>query len=97
MHMRHHAQFARVPEECTTERIVIRDTGAPWDRCATVTDDAEHVVRIVDTWWRLSVGTRLYYYDSEGFLDELLHNGAGGFMGFAPGPGRAAFTGEEAG
>lgn len=85
--MRHHAQFRRVPAECTTQRIVIMDIG-PWDQCPTVTNDAAHVVRICDLWWRLSTDTRLYYYDSMGYLDELLHDGAGNFTGFSPGPGR---------
>jgi hypothetical protein len=86
--MKHHAQFARVPEECTTERIVIRDVGGPWDQCPTVTEDAGHVVRIVFLWWHLTPEKRLFYYNSEGNLDELLHDGAGHWTGFAPGPGR---------
>ena len=36
----------------------------------------------------LQKGRRLFYYDSDGALDELKHDGAGRFLGFAPGIGR---------
>lgn len=61
------------------DRIVIRDLG-PWDKHLTVTNDAENVIR------RLSPAPRqrVFYYDSLGQLDELVHaNGA--FVRFAPG------------
>ena len=68
--------------------VVIRDTGHVYG-CPTITNDAEDVVRAISK-HGLMVGKRLFYYDSEGQLDELLHDGRGGFLGFAPGPGRGA-------
>lgn len=63
--------------------VVIRDVGGP--RTISVTNDAEAVV--AELWERgvLKEGLRLYYYDSDGRLDELCHSG-GVFTGFAPGP-----------
>jgi len=59
--------------------VVIRDLG-PWDRFQTVTNAAEETVR--ELAGRLD-GRRLFYYDSEGQLDELkVKNGE--FAGFAP-------------
>jgi len=74
----------RVPEGS----VVIRDLDAPG--AASVTNDAENVV--FSLWKGGYLGTtrapkRLFYFDSEGFLDELLHD-LGMFVGFAPGPDR---------
>lgn len=69
--------------EDTPQRIVLKDIG-PWDRHLTITNDAEEVVRRVAN--RLK-GRRLFYYDSEGEMDELLvDQDFGQFVGFAPGP-----------
>jgi len=51
--------------------LVIRDVGF-WDRQFTITNDAEGVVERIDTLARLPRGRRLFYYDSEGELDEIL-------------------------
>jgi hypothetical protein len=67
--------------------LVIRDIG-PWDRFMTVTNGAEETVFELATAGRLPAGRKLYYFDSDGFMDELKHDGAGNFLGFAPGPGR---------
>lgn len=65
----------------TAEAVTIHDDG-PWDRHPTVTNDADNVVRALADALR---GRRLFYYDSDGRLDEILvRNGA--FAGFAPGP-----------
>ena len=61
------------------DRLVIRDV-VHWDEHPTVTNAAEAVVE------RLAPhlnGRRLFYYDSEGRLDELLVKD-GRFAGFAP-------------
>lgn len=69
-------------EEQTEEKIVIRDVGR---ECMSVTNDAEAVVRDLQQ-NRMLDGRRLFYFDSEGQLDELKHDGNGLFTGFAPGP-----------
>jgi len=81
-----HARF-RV-EHFSPERIVIRDLG-PWSQHMTVTNDAEWVIE------KLSPAPlqRVYYYDSEGQLDELLHRNQR-FVGFAPGD-RVGMTADQ--
>jgi len=58
-------------EQRTPDRLVIRDIG-PWDRYATVTNDAEAVVAALSSGGFLPPGCRLYYYDSDGRLDEIV-------------------------
>ncbi len=70
------AAFEVVREDAET--FVIRDVG-PWSSHPTVTNDAEQVVE------RLAArvgGRRLLYYDSDGELTELRHEGPR-FTGFA--------------
>ncbi len=58
--------------------VVLRDVG-PWSKHPTVTNDAEQVVESLGNW----VGSRrLLYYDSDGELTELKHEGTR-FTGFA--------------
>jgi len=64
--------------------LVIKDVG-PWDQHPTVTNDAEAVVEALTSQGYLPEGRRLFYYDSEGTLDEILIKD-GRFVGFAPGP-----------
>ncbi len=72
--------------EATDERVVIRDLG-PWHLQPTITNDAEHVVERLVAAGQVIPGARVFYYDSEGALDELLVSWPGGrFAGFAPGP-----------
>jgi hypothetical protein len=66
--------------ECS-EILVVRDLG-PWDRHPTVTNDAENVVAELVASGKLN-GQRLFYYDSEGRLDEILVKD-GKFAWFAP-------------
>lgn len=68
-------------------RLVIRDVG-PWSTHMTVTNDAEGVVSALWDAGLLKRHQRLFYYDSGGELDELLHN-EGSFTGFKPGPAGA--------
>jgi len=75
------ANYEVVYEQCTDEFLVIRDVG-PWDAHFTVTNDAETVVMELHRVGQLPPGRRLFYYDSEGDLDELEHDGYGIFTGF---------------
>lgn len=52
--------------------LVIRDLG-PWSRFATVTNAAEEVVAELIGNGYLRRDQRLLYYDSEGELDEIIH------------------------
>jgi hypothetical protein len=76
------ANYELVHEESTPELLVIRDVG-PWDQYMTVTNAAETVVYTLWALGHLPAGRRLYYYDSLGSLDELLHQ-EGVFKGFRP-------------
>ena len=60
------------------DRLVLRDLG-PWNMHLTITNDAEHVVEALAPTLH---GRRLFYYDSEGELTELLVKD-GKFAGFA--------------
>lgn len=75
------ARYEKVSAEAA--RLVIRDLG-PWDIHPTVTNDAENVVAELAEEGMLWDGRRLFYYDSEGRLDELLVRD-GRFAGFASG------------
>jgi hypothetical protein len=68
--------------EQTTNHIIIRDLG-PWDAFMSVTNAAEQVVG--ELLAKLN-GRKLYYYDSDGSLDELLikDNKFGGFRSGGP-------------
>jgi hypothetical protein len=61
--------------------LTISDVGQ--DR-PSVTNDAEGVVLELHQVGILG-SRRLLYYDSEGRLDELVHDGRGTFLGFSPG------------
>jgi hypothetical protein len=65
--------------------VVLRDL----DGRVSVTNDAEAVVREVLGWkggWAANgERRRILYFDTDGRLDELLHDGQR-FLGFAPGP-----------
>ena len=74
------ANFEIVGVESTHERLIIRDVG-PWDERLTVTNDAENVVRDLAATGALRSDRRLWYYDSTGRLDEILH-ADGVFVGF---------------
>ena len=61
--------------------LIIRDEG-PWDLYPTITNNAEEV--ILDLWNQGIIWNdrRVLYYDSEGELDELRHEGMR-FTGFS--------------
>lgn len=62
--------------------IVIRDIGAPHEDCPTVTNDAQAIVAALHAEGRLPTGQVLHYYDSEGVLTELRHDGEGKHLGY---------------
>lgn len=62
--------------------LIIRDVG-PWDQFLSVTNNAQQVVEELRVSGKLRVNQRLFYYDSEGQLDEILHKN-GRFTGFQP-------------
>lgn len=62
--------------------VLIRDDG-PWDVHPTVTNDAEYVIYGLNRDGLLR--RRVFYVDSEGSTDELVH-ADGIFTGFRPAP-----------
>ncbi|MCC7475831.1 MAG: hypothetical protein IT425_10575 [Pirellulales bacterium] len=84
-----HAKFEIEWDNTTTDAIVLRDLDGP----RSITNDAEAVV--AELYGRGLLGSprligshhrRVLYYDTQGNLDELKHDGRGRFTGFAPGP-----------
>ncbi len=63
------------------DHIVLEDIG-PWDKYMTITNAAENVIEEVERRWGIR-NRRVFYYDSEGVLTELLVKD-GKFAGFAP-------------
>ena len=82
--MSRHAQYIFVTrlDQGPHEDVVIRDVG-PWDQHLSVTNDAEHVVKQLFQARQISNVCRLFYYDSNGELDELVHKD-GTFLHFSP-------------
>ncbi len=69
--------------EYADERIVLKDVG-PWDQYMTITNAPETTIEELTR--QYGIGTRrVFYYDSEGELTELLVKD-GRFAGFAPVP-----------
>lgn len=64
----------------TPNYVIIKDIG-PWNKYKTITNDADGLVLFLS---RELGKRRLFYFDSEGELAELLHDGQGTFKGFAP-------------
>lgn len=75
-----HAEYSIISNSAP-EYVLIRDLG-PWDTYPTVTNDAEWVVEELFRGEALKSSQRLLYYDSEGVLGELKHDGKK-FTGFA--------------
>jgi hypothetical protein len=76
------SQFAVISQN--SQRVLIADTGMPWDKFQTITNDAEAVVKELAP---LLEGRRLFYIDSEGEEDELIVRD-GEFSGFGLQPRR---------
>lgn len=79
MRKRHLAEFDIVRAESTPGKLVIRDLN---HGARSVTNDADAVVRYLLEERFIHPGGRLFYYDSESCLDELLYD-AKGFVRFA--------------
>ena len=77
------AQF--IIERQDDDVLVIADVG-DHARVQTITNDAEGVVQRLHDSGTLR-DRQLLYRDSEDQVDELTHDGAGNFLGYAPGPG----------
>jgi len=76
------AQFM-VLEYKSVAYIFIRDTGR--DKCCrSVTNDAEYVVEQLYLEYGITDETRIFYEDSDGRIDELVHAGKV-FTGFKAG------------
>lgn len=73
----------RIERDVPGEPLLIRDVGRQND--TTITNAAEEVVAILVKEGRLAKGRRLFYYDSEGEMDEIVVQD-GRFAGFKPGP-----------
>ena len=54
-----------------TAPLIIRDLG-PWNQYPTVTNAAEDTIQWLAENGYLSKGRRVFYFDSEGDLDELI-------------------------
>lgn len=65
------------------DRLIIEDIGPHWQRL-TVTNDAEHVVKLLHDWQMLGT-RRLFYKDTDGMMCELKHDGNGKLTGFGLG------------
>lgn len=66
-----HAEFQVLEQE--RGYILIRDTGHRASR--SVTNDAEYVMEQLYLNYGISDKTRIFYEDSEGRIDEMLHSG----------------------
>lgn len=66
----------------TAQYMIVRDLG-PWDVHRSITNGAEEVVAELFATRKLGA-KRLGYYDSEGELGELVHDGCGNFVEFGP-------------
>ena len=76
----------RIVTDNGNEPLYIADIG-PWDEYPTITNSAEEVVRELCQRGMLPDGRRLFYVDSAGHVDEIVHK-HGSFMGFRPGANR---------
>jgi hypothetical protein len=83
-----------VIEQCNPEHVVLRDLG-PGDKYMSVTNAAEEVVAELITSGQLKTDQRLFYFDSENELDELVVKD-GKFAGFSPGGPGYLFLADEA-
>jgi len=77
-----HAEFQLQKHE-SGKYIFIRDIGHNNGR-KTVTNDAEYVVKLLYKEYEITDETRIFYDDSDGRIDELLHSGTR-FTGFKAG------------
>lgn len=81
--MSRRANYLIIESESDRGRLVIHDIG-PWDQFRTITNAAELVILELAASGLLWNGRKLFYLDSSGDRDELLHFD-GQFVGFRPG------------
>lgn len=70
-----------IVEDIENRPLIIKDIG-PWDKYFSVTNDAENVVMKLYKEHKLENNRRLFYYDSNNELSELLYDSYGSFEGF---------------
>jgi hypothetical protein len=73
-----------IVEDRPGEALIIWDIG-PWDQYKTITNAAEEVIRELHARGLIPGKRQVLYYDSEGQIDELLHDEAH-FLSFKAGP-----------
>ncbi|MCL2064093.1 MAG: hypothetical protein FWG98_06935 [Candidatus Cloacimonetes bacterium] len=81
-------------EKVTKDYVYIIDVG-DHSKNLTVTNDAEDVIEILTANFDETLHQRVFYKDSDGNIDELLHDGDGKFTGFKA--GHEPFTRNELG
>ncbi len=79
MNQHNHAHYLIVTEN--SQYMLLRDVG-PWNEYKTVTNAAENVIS--ELAHRLG-SRKLYYIDSDGTTDELVHDNKGKFIKFKSG------------
>ena len=67
-----HAQIELI-DHVAEKYILVRDVGHNYGR--TVTNDPEYIVNMIYEDYGISDSTRIFYEDSEGTIDELVHSG----------------------
>jgi len=77
------ARFVIIPSESDHGKLTIQDVGHL--RGKSITNDVEAVVESLTREGLLLDDRRLFYYDSDGQLDEIIHKD-GYFVDFVPGP-----------
>ena len=78
-----HAEFSVI--RATNDYIFIKDNGGEkWGISKSITNDAHFVVMQLSMQYNGVCG-RIFYIDTTGQIDELLHNGKGRFTGFKAG------------
>jgi len=63
--------------------LVLRDL----DQGVSITNDAENLIQHLSSRGEIYRDTSVLYYDTQGTLDYILHDGER-FLGFSPGPRR---------
>lgn len=81
--MSYRCHYSVVYKSSNLDILVLRDE----NRGVSITNDADNLVLDLYKNKMMESFTQLYYYDSEGQLDQILHQN-GRFQGFSPGPGR---------
>jgi len=65
--------------------VLIKDLSNQYNKYISITNDAENVVEYLTKAGILNKKRRLFYIDTEGDVDELVHDGNGTFIKFKTG------------